>query len=613
MSDSSNYKAEVAQCFSNPENVEKCNSCFFIGDTHNMDCWKATSVRACNNLIEMYLQHWENNKSKVQYADVCDDEKSILSNEEEFYQCTKAPEKKRRIVPYTKPELEQFVYALQSCIPLFGHLYHKNFNSLSQCCWCPCCPPLQGWRDVNHLSFIKISDICQYSLPSDRGNLIQHLNHYKQRKHILHELTHVFLNSYSQYFKSMKKGTSDFDQEMTFRRKPISLISINPYLSDLNTNVTTSPHEPPIESSSCSSKSNSVFKSSYTNINTSSDSLAPSYQSTSSKARKKGTSKHQSFDLGWRRTRDRRGNRIYYYNKKFAKKNPGLKERPTEYDTDFDSNLSSTSHSSDDNKKPRFKKIASKKTSSNSASSSLSDTSKDAKVDALISQFYKLTKEMEEHRKIQVPTSNPTPVQKVPFEETMKLHTSLVIKEVMEQLLEQNNQNKRKSKSSNWDNHNMPWGNTDSHWGVRNTSWGDENQSEFVANKRKSDSSNCSKSTSTAKRSCPPQNSVSSFTQSTTSKVDEKKSRNKSTTASSNVTLTLNDIDAPLKTNRAQKSPHDKAVPKKSAHKYRTVKRKAKDARARVRNNKLKKEKNRKKMQPSWLWRKKKTQQKMVV
>ena len=135
----------------------------------------------------------------------------------------------------------------------------------------------------------------------------------------------------------------------------------------------------------------------------------------------------------------------------------------------------------------------------------------------------------------------------------------------------------------------MPWGNTDSHWGVRNTSWGDQNQSEFYTSKRKSDSSNCSKSTSTAKRSCPPQNSVSSFTQSTSSKVDEKKSSNKSTTASSNVNFTINDIDAPLRTNRAQKPPLDKAVPKKSAHKYRSEARIAKDARSRVRNNRLKK------------------------
>ena len=69
----------------------------------------------------------------------------------------------------------------------------------------------------------------------------------------------------------------------------------------------------------------------------------------------------------------------------------------------------------------------------------------------------------------------------------------------------------------------MPWGNTDSHWGVRNTSWGDQNQTKFSTSKRKSDSSNCSKSTSTAKRNCPPQNSVSSFTQSTSSKIEEKK------------------------------------------------------------------------------------------
>ena len=155
-------------------------------------------------------------------------------------------------------------------------------------------------------------------------------------------------------------------------------------------------------------------------------------------------------------------------------------------------------------------------------------------------------------------------------------------------VLDQKNQNKSKSNSSNWDNHNMPWLNTNSHWGVHNTAWGDQHQTECSSSKRKSDGSNCSKSTSTAKRSCPPQNSVSPFTQSTSSKIEDNKIINKST-------FSIHDIDAPLLTNRSQKSLHDKPVVKKSKDKYRSTALIAKHARARVRNNKIRKMKNLKK------------------
>ena len=199
MGERDKYKAEVSRCFSHPGTVQQSRFFnFFIGDTKNMAFWKQVSVRKCDHVIDQYNLYWESHTGDH----------------------------------YTKKELELFSEALPNCIPLFGHLYSETYKTDQQC-FCPCCPSLKGWRDNNQLSFINPNDLCEDRGFKTRHSIIGHFNFFTDQKNILHELSLVFINSYSEYFQYHNGNPPAFKKEIY--KEPISLNCINPATQFPNT------------------------------------------------------------------------------------------------------------------------------------------------------------------------------------------------------------------------------------------------------------------------------------------------------------------------------------------------------------------------------------------
>ena len=183
------YTSQVASCFDPLPELPRKLDYFYQADSRYMDIWKGRAQDSCMGIVSDYLVHHQNNPIE----NVPENTSSEHSSPSGYSMTDRSFKKKPEpFVPYSQDELNTFVSALGGCIPFFGHLYNTPFNTMKHC-WCPLCPRLKGWRNLNLLSFIKSNDICQHDENVARGNLIKHLRIKKDLKHILHELSLQFL------------------------------------------------------------------------------------------------------------------------------------------------------------------------------------------------------------------------------------------------------------------------------------------------------------------------------------------------------------------------------------------------------------------------------------
>ena len=266
-------------------------------------------------------------------------------------------------MPYTQDQLRQFVSALGGCIPFFGHLYTTPFNIMKHC-WCPLCPRLNGWRELNLLSFIKSNDICQHDDNVDRGNFIHHLKTKTDQKYILHELILVFLNSYSFHFKRNKNNSnfkSNFYYEYDLPALDKGTINpayifgardIVPHSLTSGTRTTARMSPSPSPSPPTESPIPSVIH----------PPKPPSYEFNSTKIRskKKKHAKHPNDQLFC--TSYDHKHMIYYFNKRDGQGSPGTYNRPDMYRTEFDTHINSDDDSSKNSRLSQNSVPKSKKT-----------------------------------------------------------------------------------------------------------------------------------------------------------------------------------------------------------------------------------------------------------
>ena len=333
------YISQVAACFDPIPELPRLIDYFYQADSKNMDHWKAHAQESCMRTVSLYLEHHKNHPN-----DNDSETGSSAHSSPSGYSLTDRSIKKKKVpfVPYTHEQLFQFVSALGGCIPFFGHLYTNPFNKMKHC-WCPLCPRLKGWRELNRLTFIKSNDICEHDDNVARGNLISHLTTKTNQKNILHELARIFLYDYSYHFKTNKSNSynnSDFHYEDG--TPALAENTINPFYifgaSDIvpqritagttsTARMSTSPSPSPPHPSPIPSVIHPTEPPAY----------GRNSKSIPSRKNKKDKDPH---DKLFRTSHDKH-DRIYYFNKRDGQGSPGTYNTPDGYRTEFDSNINS--------------------------------------------------------------------------------------------------------------------------------------------------------------------------------------------------------------------------------------------------------------------------------
>ena len=110
MSEDPIQKKAIHSCFSKKFDVSQLPTYFYHPGSSNVNKWKSEATIYALQLLE------------DEFPDTSDSHYSTTDDEDNI----------------SKDEYDQFINALPSCIPLFGHLYNINKDStFNLACWCP--------------------------------------------------------------------------------------------------------------------------------------------------------------------------------------------------------------------------------------------------------------------------------------------------------------------------------------------------------------------------------------------------------------------------------------------------------------------------------------------
>ena len=202
MTDDYNKEKAVHSCFSKKYEVSKLPSYFFHPESNIVDKWKSEATICALQLLE----DESTDPSGSAYSSTIDEDHIL------------------------KDEYDQFINALPSCTPLFGHLYNvKKDTTYNWDCFCPCSPLLSGWGVKNKLGFLHLYE-CQYQsavkmkvfsghLKGKSGNKrLVHGRLFDHKKNcFLHTLTLTWMNHFFQHFDLRDKdGLTEYEHELKY-------------------------------------------------------------------------------------------------------------------------------------------------------------------------------------------------------------------------------------------------------------------------------------------------------------------------------------------------------------------------------------------------------------